>query len=60
MSVLLTTHVLAEAERCDRVGIVDRGRVVAIDTPDALKRRVLGHPGAERPLDHADVPRRKH
>jgi ABC-2 type transport system ATP-binding protein len=42
VTVLLTTHYLEEAERCDRVAIVDRGRVIAIDTPDALKARVGG------------------
>ena len=36
-TVLLTTHYMEEAERlCDRVAIVDRGRVVALDTPRAL------------------------
>lgn len=42
LSVLLTTHVLSEAERCDRVGIVDRGRLVALDTPDAIRMRCGG------------------
>jgi ABC-2 type transport system ATP-binding protein len=37
LAVLLTTHVIQEAERCDRVAIIDRGRLVAIDTPLALK-----------------------
>lgn len=36
-TVLLTTHYMEEAERlCDRVAIVDRGRVVALETPAAL------------------------
>ena len=46
LAVLLTTHVLHEAERCDRVGVLDRGRLVEIGTPGELKRRVVGHPGA--------------
>ncbi len=38
-TVLLTTHLLDEAERlADRVAIVDRGRIVALDTPGALTR----------------------
>lgn len=37
-TVLLTTHFIEEAERCDRVGILDRGRFVAQGAPDALKR----------------------
>jgi ABC-2 type transport system ATP-binding protein len=40
-TVLLTTHYMAEAdELCDRIAIVDRGRILAIGTPDELKRRV--------------------
>lgn len=37
-TALLTTHFIEEAERCDRVGILDRGRLVAQGAPDALKR----------------------
>ncbi len=44
-TLVLTTHYLAEAdELCDRVAIVDRGRVLACDTPAALKRRVQRYP----------------
>ena len=42
VTILLTTHLLEEAERCDRVGILDRGMLVALDTPEALKARVGG------------------
>ena len=36
-TVLLTTHYMEEAERlCDRVAIMDRGRIIALDSPDAL------------------------
>jgi ABC-2 type transport system ATP-binding protein len=39
MTVLLTTHFMEEAERlCDRVAILDHGRIVALDTPAALIR----------------------
>jgi len=38
-TVLLTTHYMEEADQlCDRIAIVDHGRVVALDTPDGLKR----------------------
>jgi ABC-2 type transport system ATP-binding protein len=38
-TVLLTTHFMEEAERlCDRVAILDHGRIVALDTPEALIR----------------------
>jgi ABC-2 type transport system ATP-binding protein len=40
-TILLTTHDMAEADRlCDRIGILDGGRLVAEDTPDGLKARV--------------------
>lgn len=42
VTILLTTHILDEAERCDRLGILDRGRLVALDLPEALKARVGG------------------
>ena len=40
-TVLITTHYMAEAdELCERIAIVDRGKILAIGTPDELKRRV--------------------
>ena len=42
VTVLMTTHILEEAERCDRVGILDRGELVAVDAPSALKGRIGG------------------
>jgi ABC-2 type transport system ATP-binding protein len=41
-TVVLTTHIMEEAERCDRVGILHRGKLVALDTPEALKAQVGG------------------
>jgi ABC-2 type transport system ATP-binding protein len=42
-TVLLTTHYMAEADQmCDRIAIIDRGRVLACDTPAALRRSVAG------------------
>ncbi|HEX6987832.1 MAG TPA: ATP-binding cassette domain-containing protein, partial [Bacillota bacterium] len=42
VTVFMTTHYLDEAEHCDRIAIIDHGRIVALDTPEALKRRVGG------------------
>lgn len=42
LTVLLTTHRADEAERCDRVAVVDGGRVIAEDDPETLRRRVSG------------------
>ena len=40
-TVFLTTHNIAEADRlCDRVAIINRGEIAAIDTPDALKQTI--------------------
>ena len=39
-TVFLTTHLMEEAERlCDRVAIIDHGRIVDVDSPDELVRR---------------------
>ena len=41
-TVILTTHILDDAEACDRVGILNAGELVAIGTPDELKGQVSG------------------
>lgn len=46
LAVLLTTHVLTEADRCDRVGVLDEGRIIALDTPEALKHGTTGRADA--------------
>ena len=40
VTVMVTTHFMDEAEYCDRVALVNRARLLALDTPDALKARV--------------------
>ncbi|MFF9815817.1 ABC transporter ATP-binding protein [Streptomyces sp. NPDC014006] len=43
VTVLLVTHFMEEAQRlCDRVAVIDRGRVAALDTPEGLIRRSAG------------------
>jgi ABC-2 type transport system ATP-binding protein len=40
-TILLTTHYMAEAEElCDRIAIVNKGRIIAMDTPANLRRRI--------------------
>jgi ABC-2 type transport system ATP-binding protein len=46
VTVLVTTHFMEEAEYCDRVALVNRAQLIALDTPDALKAGVAT---AERP-----------
>jgi ABC-2 type transport system ATP-binding protein len=48
-TILLSTHYLNEAEWCDRVGLVQRGRLVAEGTPDVLKQDAAKRGGIERP-----------
>jgi len=40
LTLILTTHFMEEAERCDRIGILDEGRLIALGAPEALKREV--------------------
>jgi ABC-2 type transport system ATP-binding protein len=46
VTVLVTTHFMDEAEYCDRIALINRGEVVALDSPDQLKRSART---AERP-----------
>lgn len=41
-TIFLTTHYMDEAERCDRIAIIDYGKIVASGTPDELKSQVGG------------------
>jgi ABC-2 type transport system ATP-binding protein len=40
ITIFMTTHYMEEAEHCDRIAVIDLGKIVALDTPDALKRMV--------------------
>jgi ABC-2 type transport system ATP-binding protein len=42
LTIFLTTQYLDEAEYCDRIAIIDRGEIVALDTPDGLKSSIGG------------------
>ena len=44
----MTTHYMDEAEFCDRIAIMDQGRIVVLDTPEALKAQRRRRPGADR------------
>ncbi len=57
---MLVTHFMEEAERlCDRIAVIDSGRIVALDTPAALAsgadvgQRIMFRP--DRPLDEAEL-----
>lgn len=42
LTIFLTTHYMDEAEHCDRISIIDHGRIIALDTPDKLKDAMGG------------------
>jgi ABC-2 type transport system ATP-binding protein len=42
ITVFMTTHYLDEAENCDRIAIIDHGKIQALDSPAALKRQLGG------------------
>ena len=51
-TILLTTHDMAEAENlCDRIAIMSSGRVIALDTPQGLKRLIQWKDGKEPSLE---------
>jgi ABC-type multidrug transport system ATPase subunit len=54
MTALVSTAYLDEAERCDRIALLNEGRLVALDTPTALQARLAGRLRALR----TDAPRR--
>jgi ABC-2 type transport system ATP-binding protein len=54
-TVLLSTHILPEVEQvCERVFIIDRGRIVADGAPDALRTKLVGNPTLAVELKGAD------
>jgi ABC-2 type transport system ATP-binding protein len=42
VTIVLTTHIMEEADRCDRLAILDRGKLVALDSPAKLKEQIGG------------------
>jgi ABC-2 type transport system ATP-binding protein len=54
LTILITTHYMDEADRlCDRIAIVDHGKLVALDTPQALKSSVPGSNVIEAQFERA-------
>jgi ABC-2 type transport system ATP-binding protein len=58
VTVLVTTHLMEEAERCDRLGILDAGRLVALGTPAALRNSIGGDCLSIRSVAPAELARR--
>ena len=55
VTILVTTHFMDEAEYCDRMALMYQARVIALDTPDALKAAVASHPGEEPTMEQAFI-----
>ena len=55
VTVMVTTHFMDEAEYCDRIALMVQARVIALDTPDALKAAVALHPGEEPTMEQAFI-----
>ena len=58
VTILLTTHILDEADRCDRLALLHQGRVVAEGTPAHLRSRIGGDVVVLSAADVADLARR--
>ena len=57
VTIVLVTHFMDEAQRlCDRLALIDAGRIVALDTPDGLIKRAAGEQRVRfrpsEPFDH--------
>ena len=50
ITIFMTTHYMDEAEYCDRIAIIDQGKIIALDTPQALKASI----GEDRVRIHTD------
>ncbi len=55
VTVMVTTHFMDEAEYCDRVALMYRAQLIALDTPDALKRQVARHDDHEPTMEDAFI-----
>ncbi|HUR00638.1 MAG TPA: ABC transporter ATP-binding protein [Gemmatimonadaceae bacterium] len=56
-TIVMTTHYMDEADRlCDRLAIIDQGKLLALDTPDALKKKAPGGTLLELVLDGDAMP----
>ncbi len=55
VTVIVTTHFLEEAEYCDRVAILDAGRVLDQGTPADIRSRAIGAPGRDATMEDAFI-----
>lgn len=55
VTVMVTTHFMDEAEYCDRIGLVYKGKMIDMGTPDALKRQVASQENPSPTLEDAFI-----
>ncbi len=55
MTVMVTTHFMDEAEYCDRIALMYRAKLIALDSPDNLKRRWRTEETPEPSMEHAFI-----
>src|SRR4030066_2159678 len=53
VTVFMTTHYMEEAEVCDRIAIIDKGKIIAMGSPDELKKAIGGEVIYIRTTDNA-------
>lgn len=55
VTIMVTTHFMDEAEYCDRVALVNRSQLIALDTPDALKASIASAEHPEPTMEDAFI-----
>jgi ABC-2 type transport system ATP-binding protein len=55
VTVFMTTHYMEEAEVCDRIAIIDKGKIIAMGSPEELKRTIGGDVVYMRTTDNMNV-----
>jgi ABC-2 type transport system ATP-binding protein len=55
VTIMVTTHFMDEAEYCDRIALIYRGKIIAIDTPNGLKEMVHTEESSNPTLEDAFV-----
>ncbi|MBI2868128.1 MAG: ATP-binding cassette domain-containing protein [Chloroflexi bacterium] len=60
LTIFMTTHYMDEAEHCDRIAIIDRGKIVVLDTPERLKDSVGGDVVSLKAVDNTAAQREIH
>jgi ABC-2 type transport system ATP-binding protein len=55
VTVVITTHFMEEAEYCDRIAILDAGRILAQGTPAAIRGQASEGPGSEPTMEDAFI-----